>query len=68
MTLYEFKFVRGDETLSSVEFRFKDDLDALDEATKHADESDIQIWHSGRQVARVKKGNVALNARDERGN
>jgi hypothetical protein len=35
MMLYEFKFVSGDgETISSVEQRFRDDLDALDEATK----------------------------------
>jgi hypothetical protein len=68
MILYQFKFVRDEETISSANHYFKDDLDALDKATKVAAESDVQIWQGGVQIARVKKGNAALNARDRSGN
>ena len=69
MMLYEFKFVGDDgETISSVEQRFRDDLDALDEATKLVTKSDVQIWQGGLKIARVKKGNAALNVRDLCGN
>ena len=69
MMRYEFKFVSDDgETISSVEQRFRDDLDALDEATKLVANSNVQIWQGGMKIARIKKGNAALNIRDLCGN
>lgn len=69
MMRYEFKFVGEEgETISSVEQPFRDDLDALDEATKLVAKSDVQIWQGGLKIARVKKGNAALNVRDLCGN
>ena len=68
MTLYQFKFVRDEDTISSTDHYFRDDLDALDEATKLAANADVQIWRGGVKIARVKKGNAALTASDRFGN
>jgi len=69
MMLYEFKFIRDDgETISTVEQLFGDDLDALDNARTLVAKSDVQIWQGGMKIARIKKGNAALNARDLSGN
>ena len=69
MMLYQFKFVGDDgQTICSVEQRFRDDLDALDEATKLVAKSDVQIWQGGVKIARIKKGNAALSVRDLCGN
>lgn len=68
MTLYQFKFVRGDDTISDTAHCFKDDLDALDEARRRTKEFDVQIWQGDQKVARVKRGNAPLNERDLAGN
>ncbi|HET7083685.1 MAG TPA: hypothetical protein VFI23_02875 [Rhizomicrobium sp.] len=42
----------------------RDDLAALDEGVRRSGKRSVEIWQGDRLVARVKLGNVALNARD----
>ena len=44
----------------------KDDLDALAEGVRRSKNWSVEIWHGIRLVARVKLGNIALNAADQR--
>lgn len=43
-----------------------DDLDALDEAVRHARSQAVEVWQGQRLVARVKPGNAPLDVNDNR--
>lgn len=61
MLLYEFQFVHDDNTVSSANHCFRDDLDALDAAAKRVAKFDVHIWQDGHWIAWVKKGNAPLD-------
>lgn len=46
------------------EFKFDDDLDALEAAQDAAENCTIDVWCGDRLVAQVKKGNEPLTAYD----
>jgi hypothetical protein len=50
--------------ISAKDLVAQDDLDALKEAEKLCETYAVEIWQGARCVARIKKGNAALNASD----
>lgn len=65
MSHYSFRSldVQGAVALSQ-KLTCRDDLDALAEGVRRSEKWSVEIWHGPRLVARVKLGNVALNAND----
>jgi len=61
--IYRFRFRSGQAAFER-DHQFRDDLDALDAAIGQSDTSDVEIWHEGKLIARVKKGNAPLTERD----
>jgi hypothetical protein len=64
MFSYRFDFRLDGAVLHSAEHQFDDDLDALDEAARLSEDFEIEIVSGERFVARVKKGDEPLSARD----
>lgn len=50
--------------IRTLAFEFFDDVSALEAAAQRCRDNSIDIFQSGRHVARVKKGNAELNSAD----
>jgi len=61
--IYRFRFNSGRDAFEQ-DHQFRDDLDALDAAIGHSERSDVEVWHEGKLIARVKKGNAPLTEKD----
>lgn len=65
MSTYEFRLFDELGTLFHIsDYRHADDLSALDHAVEFSQTDAVEIWRGGFCVARLKKGNIALNERD----
>jgi hypothetical protein len=68
MAYYRFRFLEDGKPVSQVDHDHADDLDALAKAEILSVDSEVEVWDGDRFVARVKKGNPALNEEDRTSN
>jgi hypothetical protein len=64
MFFYRFNFSLDGLLIYKADHEFVDDLDALDVAQRLSKDFDIEVISGDRFVARVKRGDRALNAAD----
>jgi len=65
MPNYRLNYVNSDNYIvSHIEHAYTDDLSALEKAWTICKDYTIEIWQDKRRVARVKKGNAALDVSD----
>ena len=65
MPNYRLNYLNADDYIvSHIDNMYADDLSALEQAWTTCKDYAIEIWQDKRRVARVKKGNSALNVND----
>jgi len=65
MPNYRLNYVNAENYIvSHIDRMYEDDLSALEKAWAMCRDHAIEIWQDKRRVARVKKGNAALDASD----
>jgi hypothetical protein len=64
---YTFRFFANGKIVAREERELEGDLDALELAQAWSERGQVEVWRDGRYVARVKKDDAPISAKDRLG-